>query len=57
MRSRSRSYVDGGVQLKDKADGIKASGLTADKLTAATDFWHVRNVLGLFWQQVAETTT
>lgn len=51
------SYVDGGVQLKDSADGIKASGLTADKLTAAADFWHVRNVLGLFWLQIAETTT
>jgi hypothetical protein len=54
---RAAGYSNGGVQLKDSADGIKASGLTADKLTANTDFWHVRNVLGLFWLQIAETTT
>jgi len=48
----------GGVQLKDRSDGIKAAGLTNDKMTdPATDFWHVRNVLGLFWLQIAETTT
>lgn len=53
----SGSYVDGGVQLKDKSDGIKSAALTNDKLTAASDFWHVRNVMGLFWLQIAETTT
>lgn len=53
----SGSYVDGGVQLKDRTDGIKSAGLSNDKLTAATDFWHVRNVMGLFWLQIAETTT
>lgn len=51
------SYVDGGVQLVDVTDGHKASGLTNDKMTANADFWHVRNVLGLFWIEVAETTT
>ena len=51
------SYVNGGVQLVDQSDGIKAAGLTNDKLTAAADFWHVRNVMGLFWLQIAETTT
>lgn len=53
----SGSYVDGGVQLVDQSDGIKSAGLSNDKLTAATDFWHVENVLGLFWRQIAETTT
>jgi hypothetical protein len=56
-RRASGSYVDGGVQLVDQTDGIKAAGLSNDKLTAATDFWHVENVLGLFWRQIAETTT
>lgn len=54
---RAAGYSDGGVQLKDQSDGIKSAGLTNDKLTAATDFWHVRNVMGLFWLQIAETTT
>lgn len=54
---RAAGYSDGGVQLVDQSDGIKSAGLSNDKLTATADFWHVRNVMGLFWLQIAETTT
>lgn len=56
-RRASGSYVDGGVQLVDQSDGYKSAGLTADKLTAAGDFWYVENVGGLYWREIEELTT
>lgn len=57
VRRASGTYVNGGVQLSAGSDGYKAAGLTNDKLTTAGDFWHVRNVGGLWWQEIAELTT
>lgn len=57
VRRATGSYVDGGVQLVANSDGYKAAGLTNDKLTTVGDFWHVRNVAGLWWQEIAELTT
>lgn len=53
----SGTYVDGDVTVTPPTDGLIASGITTDTMTATNDYVLVENVKGLFWRQVAEVTT
>lgn len=53
----SGTYVDGEVTVTPPTDGVAASGITTDPMTATNDYVWIENVQGLFWRQIAELST